>query len=403
MESLSTSGRTYSHVFIELEELRARLFEAEQTLDAIRSGEVDALVVYGEKGERVYTLTNADQPYRVFVETMKEGAVTLAENGTILYCNQGFSDMAAVPLEKLMGSSIEGLLVTRDGDSLIPLLADIRDEGMREEMAVVGQSRALAALVSISRLDTDGPVSFALTVTDLSRQREQEDQLKHANTELEGFCYSVAHDLRAPLRSIVGSAHILLQDYAPNLPNDAVTDLAQISQSATHLGMLIDDLLTYSRLARSTINWEPVDLSALAKEIVEEGIPAGSDKTRWRIHSGLSCMGDARLIKLVLENLMSNAAKYSSKRAIPLVEVGSLPGREGQRFYVKDNGIGFDMAYVDKIFLPFERLHRTADYPGTGIGLANAKRIIGKHGGRIWAESAPHKGALFYFTLPKVQ
>lgn len=388
-------------ILLELNELRARLDEAEQTLDAIRGGDVDALVVYGDEGEKVYTLKGADEPYRIFVEQMKEGAVTLTREGTILYCNQSFARMLNLPLEKVIGIPIRGLLLSREGRDLLDICAASEASSQAEEMTVSRDGELVPVLVSFARLqESEGAVeSLAVTVTDLSRQREQENQLKRANEELEGFCYTASHDLRAPLRSIVSSANVVIEDFASLLPPEARADLERISQSANQLGMLIDDLLTYSRLSTHPLETGELDLSALAWEIVAEGVWERKDDIEWRIERGIRAVGDRQLLRLVLENLMSNAAKYSSKRTNPVIEIGSVDDRIA---FVRDNGIGFDMRYVDRIFLPFERLHVRSEYPGTGIGLANAKRIVNKHGGRIWAESRPGEGATFFFQTAKV-
>ena len=388
-------------ILLEFDNLRARLDEAEQTLEAIRSGDVDALVVYGEHGEKVYTLKGADEPYRVFVEDMKEGAVTLSTDGTILYCNQSFAEMAGTPLEKVIGSSIQNLLFGREGDSFDEIVSRLSDQSTRAEMVVLKPGTELPAQVSFSKIDSDGPAVIALTVTDLSLQREHETQLEKANAELEGFCYSVSHDLRAPLRSIIGAAHVVIEDYASELPEAARADLEHISRSANYLGKLIDDLLAYSRLARYPIHLQSVDLTALAQEISNEVLVREFGDAEWTIEGGMNVEGDPRLVRLALENLMSNAAKYSSKSERPHIEVGSMSWDQDKAFFVRDNGIGFEMTYVEKIFKPFERLHRQDDYPGTGIGLANARRIIARHGGEIWAEAHPLQGATFFFTLPK--
>jgi len=387
-------------ILLEFAELRAKLDEAEQTLDAIRSGDVDALVVYGEHGERVYTLKGADEPYRIFVEQMNEGALTLTADGTILYCNQSFATMAGLPTEKVVGSSAQHLLFGPDGSSVEHFMELAGTERSREEMIVLSPSGETPVLLSGSKMEDEGAEIFAFTVTDLSVQRKQESQLRKANEELEAFSYSVSHDLRAPLRNIISSARILLEDVGPNLEKQAQVDLASIAGAASHLGKLIDDLLSYSRLTRYPLKVEPVDVSLLARWVSADYDSHHEGPREWQINDGIELRGDARLIQLVLDNLMSNAAKYSGKGASPRIEVGSIPWENDIAVYVKDNGIGFEMTYAERIFQPFERLHRQSDYPGTGIGLASASRIVTRHGGAIWAESSPGHGASFYFTIP---
>jgi len=393
---MNVDSASAKQLILEFRELRARLEEAEQTLDAIRSGDVDALVVSSDEGEKVYTLKGADEPYRIFVEQMHEGAVTLSSDGTILYCNQAFANMAGSPLERVIGTALGALLCGREGEVVEDLPAYLTTRESSETMGVRRMDRVLPVLVSAAKMVSEEAPALALTVTDLSQQQEQEEKLKKANEELEGFCYTVSHDLRAPLRSIVSSANVIMEDFGDTLPSDARVDLVRIGNSANQLGSLIDDLLMYSRLSSLPIEAANVDLSAFAREIASSiGLP-GADKIEWVIQDHLIAKGDAGLLRLVLENLMSNAAKYSSKTAKPRIEIGAIEGQSRPVFFVRDNGIGFDISYLDRIFLPFERLHGR-DYPGTGIGLANAKRIVTRHKGTIWAESQPGQGATFYF------
>lgn len=397
MKALKKSSR---EILLEFNELRAKLNEAEQTLEAIRTGDVDALVVYGEEGEKVYTLRGADEPYRIFVENMQEGAVTLSEEGTVLYCNQSFARMTGLALERVIGGPIDRLLFGREGESFEDVRANLASQSTRAEMVVLQTGRELPVQVSFSSIDSDGPETIAITVTDLSAQREHENQLQRANDELEGFCYSVAHDLRAPLRNIIGAANIVLEDMGPQLPEAGRLDLEQIAQSASYLGNLIDDLLAYSRLSRSEVDSHPIDLTALAKDIAQGPSLKELGAASWTIQEGMRIRGDEGLIRLALENLMSNAVKYSQKSAKPRVEIGYQTTEGSTVYFIRDNGIGFEMTYAERIFRPFERLHRHSEYPGTGIGLANARRVITKHGGEIWAESHPERGAVFYFTVP---
>ncbi len=347
INALKKSSR---EILLEFNELRAKLNEAEQTLEAIRSGDVDALVVYGEQGEKVYTLKGADEPYRIFVENMQEGAVTLSGDGTILYCNQSFAQMTGLVLEKVIGSPIDRLLFGREGESFEQIRASLGFQSTRAEMIVLQTGKELPVQVSFSAIESEGPETIAITVTDLSTQRDHENQLRRANEELEGFCYSVAHDLRAPLRNIIGAAHIVLEDLGPQLPEDGRVELEQISQSASYLGNLIDDLLAYSRLSRSEVNSHPIDLTAIAKEIAHGASLKELGPTDWTIQEGMKAHGDEGLIRLALENLMSNAVKYSQKSEKPSVEIGSQSAEGSPVYFIRDNGIGFEMTYAERIF-----------------------------------------------------
>jgi PAS domain S-box-containing protein len=231
--------------------------------------------------------------------------------------------------------------------------------------------------------------------------RERTIQLESANKELEAFSYSVSHDLRAPLRAIKGFSQILMKDFYPNLNEEGMDFLQRISQAASQMSELIESLLSLSRLSRGELNLNTVDLSKIAKEILEKMQTQEPDRrVTWIVPDGLQARADEKLMRTVLENLLGNAWKYSSKNEKPVIEMGSID-KNGQKFYfVKDNGVGFNMANAGKLFGAFQRLHTDAEFPGHGIGLATCQRIIHRHGGSIWAEAEPDQGATFYFSLP---
>jgi signal transduction histidine kinase len=226
-------------------------------------------------------------------------------------------------------------------------------------------------------------------------------QLETANKELEAFSYSVSHDLRAPLRAIDGFSRILLEDYAPQLLPEVARYLRIIFESTQHMGRLIDGLLAFSRLSRQPLNKQPI----VSAELVRQALDGLSDEQAGRrveISMGelLPCQGDPLLLKQVWVNLLSNALKFTRQREMARIEIGCQTNADGEQVYfVKDNGVGFDMQYADKLFGVFQRLHRTEEYEGTGVGLAIVQRIVHRHGGRAWAEAAPGEGATFYFTL----
>lgn len=233
------------------------------------------------------------------------------------------------------------------------------------------------------------------------RVRRRTAELEVANRELEAFSYSVSHDLRAPLRSIDGFSKALLEDYANTLDDRAKEYLEKVRRAARHMGDIIDDLLKLSRVSRADINYEAVDLSGLVRTVAEtlkESDP--SRNVAFLIQDGIVVSGDRRLLGIVVANLLENAWKFTSGNKEPRIEFGS-PGEPDEKvFFFRDNGIGFDMAYGDKLFNVFQRLPGSEKFPGTGIGLATVQRIINRHGGRIWAEGKPGEGAVFYFTIP---
>jgi PAS domain S-box-containing protein len=236
--------------------------------------------------------------------------------------------------------------------------------------------------------------------TDLEGRVEQRTQeLAAANRELEAFSYSVSHDLRAPLRTIDGFSQAVLEDYSPALPIEGQRYLKVIREGAQRMGRLIDDLLAFSRLSRQPLNARPVDMHALASDAWQEVLSQQRREAEVLIEQLPGSSGDPSLLRQVWLNLLSNALKYSRGRAPARVHVGSVREHDRDVYFVRDNGTGFDMQYAHKLFGVFQRLHRSDDFEGTGVGLAVVQRIVHRHGGRIWAEAAVDQGATFYFTI----
>lgn len=233
------------------------------------------------------------------------------------------------------------------------------------------------------------------------RVQERTAQLEATNRELEAFSYSVSHDLRAPLRSIDGFSRIILEDYTAKLDAEGIEHLNTIRLSSQRMGQLIDDMLRLSKVTRTELHRGPVDLSALAADIaakLKEEFPA--HEVEFVNGPDLLAQADPSLMRIVLENLLGNAWKFTGKQPAARVEFGHSQVPGAPAYFVRDNGVGFDSALIHKLFTAFQRLHTTAEFPGTGIGLATVQRIIHRHGGHVWAESAPGGGATFYFTLP---
>jgi light-regulated signal transduction histidine kinase (bacteriophytochrome) len=225
-------------------------------------------------------------------------------------------------------------------------------------------------------------------------------ELRAVNRELEAFSYSVSHDLRAPLRSIDGFSQALLEDCQEQLDTLGQDYLRRIRAASQRMGHLIDDLLTLSRVTRSDMNRETVDLSRLASQICTELQMRQPDRpVEFEVQPGLVVEGDRNLLQVVLENLLNNAWKFTSHHTQAKIQFGKVEDSPIPVYYVRDDGAGFDMAYSDKLFSPFQRLHSMTDFPGNGIGLATVQRIVRRHGGRAWAEGAIEQGATFYFTL----
>jgi light-regulated signal transduction histidine kinase (bacteriophytochrome) len=253
-------------------------------------------------------------------------------------------------------------------------------------------------------------VGVSKVARDVSERRRTElalarakDATDTANRELETFSYSVAHDLRAPLRGMNGFAHLLLDAYGNKLDAEGQDWLQEIVANAERMAQLIDALLALSRVARNEMRCEPVDLSALVRSVAAQlAATAPQRKVELVIEDQLEAELDPRLAVALVDNLVGNAWKFTSRVEAARIEFGHCASGTGNAFYVRDNGAGFDMAFAEKLFAPFQRLHAGGEFPGTGIGLATAQRILHRHGGRIWAEGSVDHGATFFFSVPRM-
>ena len=235
------------------------------------------------------------------------------------------------------------------------------------------------------------------------RVAERTAQLQAANKELQAFSYSVSHDLRAPLRHVLGFVELLQKDAGPSLSEKNLRHLTTISQSAKRMGNLIDDLLVFSRIGQSEMQKKEVNLDQLVRETLGDFQAETKERNIvWKIHPLPPVQADRALLRMVLVNLISNAVKFTGARAEARIEIGCAPSGDGETvIFIRDNGAGFDPRYAGKLFGVFQRLHSHDEFEGTGIGLANVQRIIHRHGGRAWAEGAVDGGATFYFSIPK--
>lgn len=531
----------------EVEDLRTRLTELEQTLEAIRGGEVDALVAEGPQGPRVYTLQTPDQPYRELVEQMSEGAAFISEQGTLLFCNQRLAEMLGQPHAKLMGAPVGGLIAGAERPAFISLLErSLKAEVKRETQLQRADGSLMPVQVSLRRVQTDHGCRICMVATDVTRLKEaaqalqdqadryqalvtttsdgywrcdpegrlrdvndtycemsgysREELLKmssaeleaslntravrdeirrvagfrfarfetqhrrkdgstfdveisasylHANSdllvfvrditrrryaeeewqqmeeelrqmnaelesqvelrvadlvavnkELESFNFAIAHDLRAPLRHISCFSDLLIREAGAGLSEKARHFLAVIQEGVNRMSQLIDDLLNLSRVGRAEVRKQVCGVRPLVDEVIGELAPQTEGrKLEWRLADLPFVECDPSLFKQVLVNLLSNAVKFTRGREPAVIEIGQTEAAGEPVLYVRDNGVGFDMKYADKLFGIFQRLHRQEDFEGTGVGLAIAERIMRRHGGQIWAEAALNQGATFYLKF----
>ena len=285
---------------------------------------------------------------------------------------------------------------------LVDAFNDMLTEIGRRSEALEASNQSLAREMA-DRKHADEELRLLNTELE-SRVAERTAQLEAANKELESFSYSVSHDLRAPLRAVLGFARLMTEDHAAQLDAEARRKLGVIQDEAQRMGLLIDDLLAFSRLGRKAIQMSEINMTGLARATFEslDGYGA-APKAEFHLGALPRATGDRVLLGQVWANLLANAVKFSSKRERPVIEVSAISDDREHVYFVRDNGAGFDPRYRSKLFGVFQRLHNSSDFPGTGVGLALVERIVSRHGGRVWADGKPDEGATFYFTLPKEQ
>jgi PAS domain S-box-containing protein len=407
----------------ELAEVRAQLRELQETIEAIRTGGVDSLIVGSPGHEQVYALATADRSYRLIVEAMNEGAATVSTRGVILDANPRLGSMTGQNASELIGTPVFDLIPAAHRPAFARLLDVGAGHSARGEVDLTGSvGTAVPVLLAVSGFDLDGMLLRCLVLTDLTAQRAAESQVRALSAELEArvkqrtaelewsnknlqaFTYSVAHDLSTPLRGLSGFSELLLEEYGELLGETGRDYAGRIQAASERMATVIDDLLRLAQVSRADLNLVPVDLSAEAVAIAA-GLRSRDPGRRvsFVIQDGVWVTADRILIRAVLENLVENAWKFTVRCDDATIEFGTTTTDDEATVccYVRDNGAGFDPAYVDKLFQPFQRLHTADEFPGTGtgIGLVSVRRIIERHGGRTWAQGAVDGGATFYFTL----
>jgi len=349
--------------------------------------------------QQAEVLAKAEQKFRSLLEAAPDAMLITSAVGEIVLANSRTDALFGYSRQELLGQNIR---------LLIPEWSRSNGRDVRELTARRKQGSAFPSEISSSPLHTEDGLLVTSAVRDITERKRAEEriaertqELAAMNHELEAFSYSVSHDLRAPLRSIEGFAKILLRDYNGKQLDGVGKDYLQRMRSAVgRMGQLIEDLIELSRIVRVDLSLEMVDLTRMANEILLELRNRDPEhQVEIHIQPGMTATGDSRLLSVALTNLLDNAWKFTSKIGGPIIQFGSQTTNGKQVFSVQDNGAGFNPEFADKLFAPFQRLHRASDFEGTGVGLAIVQRVIQRHGGGIWAESAVDQGATFYFTL----
>lgn len=352
------------------------------------------------------SLSRAAQYARSLLEASLDPMLTISAEGLITDVNHATEIATGLLRQQLIGSSFAEYFTDAERAKQVYREVFLNGKVVNSSLVLRGANgREIDVLynASLYRDATQGVVGAFAIARDVTESKKVLKHLQQANADLESFSYSISHDLRTPLRAIDGFSRMLLEDYGAQLDDEGRRLLSVVRTNTDRMGRLIDDILHFSRAGRTAMNVNNVDMRDLVEVILEE---LQSDIELHAVKIDVAALpviqGDRSLLHQVLTNLLSNAIKFSGKRAEPKIQVGCTQEFEQNVFFVRDNGVGFNMKYVDKLFGVFQRLHGINEFDGTGIGLAIAKRIVNRHGGRIWAEAVLEEGATFYFAIPKI-
>ena len=428
MHDAKKKYKTIDELDQELEEVRRQLYEANETIEAIRTGQVDSLVLQNGTEHQLYTLNTADHAYRVFIEKMTEGAVTLDRYGTIVYANAQFATMTGWPLSKVMGQSLKSFIAEGCKSVYEALFREGWKGDRKADLEILNSHRNVIVQLSVTPVELEHDVSLSVIVTDISAQKATQKQLEENNTALERlnrsleqsnhdlqqFASVASHDLQEPVRKMLLFASQLKNGAQGRFIESDLYCVDKIIRSASRMRTLITDVLNYSRLSANETALEQVDMYEILKEILEDlEMVIEEKRAQIFISEDLPVVeGNRGQIRQAFQNLLTNALKFAKTGEPPVVHViakrlaqktfNSLEEKDGKYWLIQvmDNGIGFDEQYIPNIFSLFERLHSKEKYDGSGIGLAITKKIIEKHNGLINVRSSEGKGSVFEIILP---
>ncbi|WP_090150005.1 sensor histidine kinase [Dyadobacter soli] len=423
-----SNPKTYEQLLRENAELTLRLEEASDTIDAIRTGQVDALVVNdAQAGHQLYTLKTADHSYRLFIEKMNEGALTLNEDGVILYANSKFASMLSATLSDIVGKDFESFV----SDDCKPMFREVFDMAwfgdVQIEVKICRNDESVPSQLSLTVLQLDEGPALSVIVTDLTFQKniqrllkENNQRLTIANAELEAsnhdlqqFASIASHDLQEPLRKILIFANMIRDRHAKDLPPESRKYLDKIISSSQRMRSMASDILNYSGLSTDTQTFDAVDMEAVVAEILDDYELLLQERNAEVTVDALPMIeGNRGQIKQVFQNLISNSIKFSRQDRPAVIRIFCEPSHSAPddaggivfcHIVVADNGIGFEKEYQERIFSLFERLNNKDKYEGSGIGLSITRKIIERHHGKITADSTLGEGARFTISLPVKQ
>jgi len=371
-------------------------------------------LVYGAAHD-ITERNKSDERLRSLMESAPDAMIVVAEDGRIVLANAQTETLFGHARTELLQQPVETLIPerfrARHPEDVARYLSapSVRAMGTGQEFFGLRRDGSeFPAEIGLSPMRSDGGLHVVAAIRDVTERRRNEDALRTAketaeaaNKELESFSYSVSHDLRAPLRAIDGFSRILLEEYGEKLDDEGQRLLGVLLTNTAKMGHLIDDLLAFSRLGRKPLRASRVDMNALVGGVLREALAASGSPPNCTVHPLPDAVGDPALLQQVWVNLISNAIKFTSRAERPEIEVGARDEENAVVYWVRDNGAGFDMRYAGKLFGVFQRLHRDAEFPGTGVGLAIVQRIVARHGGSVRAEGAVGAGASFEFSLPK--